>query len=138
MFCREQAAEFRAQEKNLEAEGARLVFVGMGIPPMADDFRMRMKIAAPVWVDTERVLYRQLELSFGASKVVGLKVLRNSLRALSKGQLQGRTRGNPLQNGGIFVVAKGGRCTWSFVEQVAGDRPEMGDVFGAVRSQPAA
>ena len=101
---------------------------------MADDFRTAMKISAPIWIDAKRVAYRHLEFTHGTASVLNLKSMFNAARALSKGHLQHKTQGNPMQNGGVLVVKKGGECVYAFASTVAGDKPPMADVLAAARA----
>ena len=100
---------------------------------MAADFRAQMKIRSSIWVDTDRVAYRKLAFTYGLAKVLSPRSILNSLRSLRKGHFQHRTQGNPLQNGGVLVVRKGGECMFAFVEEVTGDHPKIADVLKAAR-----
>ena len=106
----------------------------MGIPAMADDFRIELKISAPIWVDTNREAYRHLEFSYGTKSVINARSALNAMRALSKGHIQHATQGNPLQNGGVLVVRKGGECTYAYASKVAGDNPPIKEVLAAARA----
>ena len=51
MFCRQQAAEFRLHQPEHDALGVNLVFIGNGLPAMADDFIEEHHLKNPVWTD---------------------------------------------------------------------------------------
>jgi prostamide/prostaglandin F2alpha synthase len=106
----------------------------MGTPLMADDFRTTMRITAPIWVDEKRVTYKQLQFSHGTASVLNVKSMLNAARALSKGHFQHRTQGNPVQNGGVLVVRKGGECLYAYASEVAGDMPKTAEVLAAARA----
>lgn len=55
-------------------------------------------------------------------------------RALAKGILQGRTAGDPQQQGGVVVVAKGGTPTWFYASQYVGDMPSVAEVLEKARA----
>ena len=93
-----------------------------------------MKISSPIWVDEKRATYRYLEFSYGAGTVFSGKSLLNAARALSKGHIQHKTQGNPMQNGGVLVVQKGGDCVYAYASRVAGDMAPMGEVLAAARA----
>ncbi len=101
---------------------------------MADDFRAAMKLTSPVWVDTERVAYKYFDFTRGTSSVLNARSALNAIRALSKGHIQHRTQGNPVQNGGVVVVNRAGECVYAYASAVAGDMPPMAEVLAAARS----
>lgn len=107
----------------------------MGLPAMADDFRAQQHLASPVWVDLKKVTYRHLAFTRGLDKVLNARSAWNALRALSKGHVQGRSRGlDTFQNGGVLVVKQGGECVYAFDSQVAGDKPPISEVLAAARA----
>ena len=101
---------------------------------MADDFRTTMKIASPIWVDGKREAYKYFEFTHGVDKVLTMKSALNAVRALSKGHIQHKTQGNPVQNGGVVVVNRQGECVYAFVSAEAGDKPPMAEVLAAARA----
>jgi hypothetical protein len=133
MFCREHAAEFRPHEEELKGLGARLVFVSTGTPAMAEDFRDQQRVGADVWVDERRRTYRHLGFKRSPGSTFGLATLRHALRALRKGFLQGRTQGDPWQQGGVLVVRRGGEPVYCHASEEAGDLAPMPDVLKATR-----
>ena len=104
---------------------------------MADDFRTQSRLTSPVWADTKRLTYKQLQFTRGWSTVLNARSALNALRALSKGQRQHRTEGDPLLNGGVLVVQQGGECVYAFASQVAGDHPRTSDVIEVARRTKA-
>lgn len=109
------------------------MFVGMGIPSMADDFRTAMELSSPVWADTKRLTYKALKFTRGLKTVFNGKALLNALRAMSKGHRQHRTQGDAMLNGGVVIARKGGECTYAWASQVPGDIPKTEDVILAAR-----
>ena len=109
------------------------MFVGMGIPAMADDFRTEEKLSSAIWVDGKRLTYRALKFTRGLKTVLNAKSLLNAVRALSKGKRQHRTQGDSLLNGGVVIARKGGECAYAWISQVSGDHPKTDDVLEAAR-----
>lgn len=137
MLCREQVAQLRDALDEIRELGAELVVVGNGRPEQARQFKEERQLDFPVLVDPELIAYRAAELRRGAS-TFGLGSLRGGLRALRKGHLQGRTQGDPWQQGGVFVVTPAGRVAFSYVSEEAGDHPETSAVLEALRRLPSA
>ncbi len=134
LLCREHARDFQPHEAELEKQGVKLIYVGLGTPLMAQDFSEQLGVHAPVWTDKERKTYKALGMKRGWKTVLNRHSLGAAARALLKGNFQGRTQGNPVQQGGVLVVKRGGEPVFNYVSAVAGDHPPMNDVLGAVRT----
>jgi len=129
MFCREQVAGFRSRANELERAGVKLVFIGNGTATMAKDFQDFMELGdVPVWTDPKRQTYRHLGFKRGWLSVLDGAALKYSLRALANGFRQGRTQGDPIQQGGVLVVKRGGEVVYGYASAVAGDHPPIDDV----------
>ena len=99
---------------------------------MAEDFRTLLNVSSPVWVDTRKVTYRELKFTRGwRAAVFNLGSALHSVRAMSKGNFQGRSQGDVLQNGGVLVLQKGGACVYGFASKEAGDKPPIDEVLAA-------
>lgn len=138
MFCREQAARFDRHRDAIAALGARTIAIGNGTPLMARDFVERFNIQMPVYTDPERSSYRLagLKRNFG----LGFKSLAAGRRALQGGFVQGRTRGDPWQQGGVLIVRSGssdhrGEILWRHVDEGAGDHAEPQAVLDVLRGR---
>ena len=131
MFCREQAARFNERLTEFEALGAQVIAIGNGTAPMASDFVERFGVDFAVYTDPRRETYeaagliRKLRIT-----TTGLKA---AYRALKGGHLQGRTRGDPMQQGGVLVLDADGSQLLFHVDSEAGDHAHVDDVVGAVR-----
>lgn len=110
------------------------MFVGLGTPAMADDFRAAQRITSPVWADLKKQTYRKLPFTRGLRTVLNARSALNAARALSKGHIQGRSQGlDTFQNGGVLVVDGTGACVYAHFSEVSGDLPPMEDVLAAAR-----
>lgn len=134
MFCREQVAQLRDVLKSIRALGAELVVVGNGRPDQAADFRDDQEISFPLLVDPELRAYKAAGLKRSVMSAIGPKVFTHAFRALRAGKLQGRTQGDPWQQGGIFVIRPDGRVKFAYVSQEAGDHPDPADILAALES----
>lgn len=117
----------------LEAAGARLAFIGSGSAFFAAGFRAEFGVpaAVPVLVDDARVSYAALGFVRGVGSVLRPSVLAAGLRAAAAGNRQTRTAGDPLQQGGVRVVARGGRVVYAQDSAFAGDHPPVEAVIAA-------
>ena len=115
----------------LAAAAARLVLVGTGGAFFAQAFAEDHGFDGVVLVDEEREAYRAVELIRSARSTFSLKTLRAGARAAGAGFRQGRTQGDPWQQGGVFVFRPGGAVTLAHISQHAGDHPAPEDVVRA-------
>lgn len=130
MFCREQVAGFRSRAAELKQAGVTLAFIGNGTAPMAKDFQAFMEIPElPVWTDPKRQTYAHLGFKRGWASVFDLASIKYSLRAMAAGFRQGRTKGDPIQQGGVLVVRRGGAVEYAYASAVAGDHPPVDEVI---------
>ena len=129
MFCRQQAAEFRLHQSEFDALGVNVVFIGNGLPAMADDFIEQQQLTNPVWTDPKRASYRLLGFKRGWSSLLNPAVYLYGLKALVAGFRQGKTKGDPMQQGGVLVVKRGGELVFAYTSATAGDHPRIAKVL---------
>ena len=138
MFCREQVAGFRSRKAELDQLGVGLFFVGSGNPMMAADFRDFLRLEVPVWVDTRRETYRFLQFQRQTWMLLDTRLWANGLRATRAGFRQGKTQGDPWQQGGVLVVRRGGEPVYSHASATAGDHPPLDLVLAQARAAAGA
>jgi peroxiredoxin len=135
MFCREQAVQLHGERKRIRAAGAELHLIGNGNRHFAKGFRKQFGISSPLWIDTELESYAALGLKRGFFATLGNpSTLRNAARALGAGFRQGRTQGDALQLGGVYVVRPGGAIAFEHRSQAAGDHPSPDRVLASLGS----
>lgn len=132
MFCREQAARFNERHTELQALGAQVIAIGNGTAPMASDFVERFGVGFDVYTDPRRETYEAA--GFVRKLRITTSGLKAAFRALKGGHIQGRTRGDPMQQGGVLVLAADGSQLFFHVDSEAGDHASVDDVVGAIRS----
>jgi hypothetical protein len=132
MLCREQVAQLRDALPSIRARSARLVIVGNGTPAMAAEFRRERASDLEILVDPALEAYRALELRRGPGATFSWETLKNARRAWKAGFRQGRTRGDPWQQGGVFVLGPGALTRFVHVSRAAGDHPDTRDVLAAL------
>ena len=128
----------RGRLAEIRRRGAELVVVGNGQPMHAADFRDQHGLDFPLYVDPELEAYAAAGLRRGLGSTLRLGVLRSGLRALREGHRQGRTRGDPWQQGGVFVITPAGDVLYEYISQEAGDHPDPDQVLAHLPTGTAA
>jgi hypothetical protein len=91
-------------------------------------------VPVPIWVDPAAKSYRALGFARGLGASLSAAVLRNAQRAMAAGYRQSRTKGAPMQQGGVLVVMPGGDVVYRYASRVAGDHPPVADVLAALEA----
>ena len=128
MFCREQVAQLRGIDDAVRQAGAHIAVVGNGTVEQARAFRDAEDVPFDLYVDPELAAYGAAGLRRGVRTALNLSTVRASARALRGGFRQTAVAGDPWQQGGAFVIARGGRVLFAYVSRAAGDHPEPGDL----------
>lgn len=137
IFCREHVTVLDALRPRVEALGADLVVVGNGTPEMARYFRDERQPKVTMYVDPSLRVYKAAGLQRSLGSTLNRAALSASLRALAGGHFQGRTRGDPWQQGGTFVVFPGGEVRFRHISGFAGDHPDPERVIAALGRRAA-
>jgi hypothetical protein len=114
--------------------GAELVVVGNGKPLFASAFREDMNLDTPLYVDPKLATYKAAGLKRGIWRTIGPPAWMNGIRAFSKGFRQSSVKGDPWQEGGVFVVLPNGNVPYSYISEAAGDHPDPKEVISALRT----
>lgn len=122
----------------LRKRGADLVVVGNGGVEQALAFRDSKRLPFPLYTDPSRDSYRKAGLRHGLGSTLNPRAALHAIAALRQGFRQSRTQGDPLQQGGVFVIAKGGRLLFQYVSREAGDHPANEDLVRALDEESAA
>src|SRR4051812_814796 len=122
MFCREAAAQLREILPELRKGGADLYVIGSGTPEQAKHFMERSKLDAKAFVSQDLRAYEAAKLRRSFLSVVNPSLVKNFFRArVGGGFKQGRTQGDTWQQGGVVVVAPGGKVLFHHADNAAGD-----------------
>jgi peroxiredoxin len=125
----------RAHEE-IEAHGARLVFIGQATPKHAAHFQRRYAPDVEVLADEKRATYKAMGIPRGgAAQLIGpTSVLKGISRTMTSGQVtvQGRVIGDAAQLGATMIVLPSGEVAWSHVSKDASDNAEVKDVLAAL------
>ncbi len=107
----------------IRARGAELVVVGSGSPEQAAEFQREQQLDFTLLVDPELKAYAAAGLRRGVRTTLRPGVLRSFLRARRGGFRQGKTEGDPWQQGGVFVITPDSEPRYAYVSQEPGDHP---------------
>ncbi len=123
----------RGIKNEIEAAGARLVFIGNGDPSFARDFKETRVPDCEVLTDPSTASYALLGARRGMWTTFTPRSWPAGLRALGGGFRQSRTRGHAYLQGGVAIVDSSGVVRWSFVSRFAGDHPSPGEILAELR-----
>jgi AhpC/TSA antioxidant enzyme len=113
---------------------AGLVVVGPGRPEHLKGFREVTRFTGPLYADPSLSTFRAAGLAYGWTKTLHPLSILKGLRAFGAGFRQGVRRGNPVQQGGLFVLGPGDRVSYEWRDRFAGDHASMAAVLAALPS----
>ena len=131
----------RGIKSEIEAAGARLVFIGNGDPALARDFKETRVPDCEVLTDPSAASYALLGARRGAWAVWSPRSWPAGLRAIRGGFRQSRTQGHAYLLGGVAILDSGGAVRWRYRSRYAGDHPSPRQILDAVKRavrEPAA
>jgi len=132
MFCKQQVAQLRDVVDEIRDRGAELVVVGNGSVEQAREFRAEQALGFPLYTDPSLTSYRRAGFRRGFASTLSPRAALHGLSALGQGFIQGRTKGDPVQQGGALVIARGGRLLFHYVSREAGDHPAHRQLLAAL------
>jgi hypothetical protein len=125
----------RGEESSFLKVGARLVILGNGSPQMARAFVEDLGLPKDqVFTDPSRKSYALAGMKRGVLATFNPKSILHAARAMKAGFRQTKTAGDPLQQGGVVVVEKGGMIRFVHQDSEAGDLAPLAQVLAAVGS----
>ena|SRR5579859_4505440 len=115
--------------------GARVAIVGNGWPAMAKAFAARAGLPPSVTLLTDPTLasYAAAGLKRSALLTLGPRGWLPFIRTLKKGFRQGRTAGDPWQQGGALVIAQGGEVLYRHVSTNPSDQADPASLVATLR-----
>ncbi len=118
----------------IRARGGDAVVVGCGRPEHIAGFREATGYGGPLLTDPSLRVFKAAGLAYGWARTFHPLTLVKGIRAFASGFRQGARRGNPVQQGGTFVLGPGERVRFEWRDRFAGDHPEMDEVLAAIAS----
>ena len=132
IFCREQAAELGTIAAEAETLG-NLAIVSTGSVDHGRDFAKHQGKGLRSLVDSDRSTYKVLAFKRGGKSSLDPRIYLRGIQAATRGFMQGRTRGDAMQQGGVLVVAAGGQPVYFQRSEFAGDHARLEAILGALR-----
>ena len=120
----------------IRGAGADLYVIGNGSPSFIAGFREETGWDGPIYTDPSLATFRAAELKRGVARTFDPRGLARGVAAFARGQRQGRTQGDPWQQGGVLVVAPTGDVLWHHASGTPGDNASAEDIARAIK--PAA
>ncbi len=115
-FCSQHVAQLAA-----ENDGS-LMFVCMGQPEEAREYRTKHRIKHAFVCDPHEDLYREFGLAEGrGSQLINLHVVARGAGALLRGHVNRRSNANMRRLGGTFVICQDGKIAWSHLARDVSD-----------------
>lgn len=115
----------------LDAAGVELVAIGNGTPEEARAFIDKFKFNGELYVDQDLDAYEAFQLKRGFWVTLGPKSLLHGFSAFTQGFRQGLTAGDPLQQGGMFVIGPGPQLHYEHRNHEAGDHANLNELINA-------
>ena len=124
-------------EPDFRGLGAQVVVIGNGSVEFLDDFASGYSENVVFLTDPKKQAYRALSLLRGMGGIRALGMVGAGFRAYRGGHRQKKVQGDPLQQGGVFVVARGGEVVFEQRSKTAGDHADVEEVLESLRSMPS-
>jgi hypothetical protein len=112
--------------------GADLVVIGNGSPSFIAGFRDETGWDGPLYTDPSLAVYKAAELKRGVLRTFSARALGKTIKAFSGGRRQGRTQGDPWQQGGTLVIDTAGTVLWHHVSENVGDQSHAEEIATAL------
>jgi hypothetical protein len=117
----------------IRAAGAELFVIGNGSPSFIAGFREETGWDGPVYTDPSLAVYKAAELKRGVARTFNPLAIGKTVRAFARGHRQGRTQGDPWQQGGVLVIDRGGDVVWQQASDRPGDNATAEEIAAALK-----
>jgi len=109
-----------------------LAVVGCGMPEHLVGFREVTGYRGLLYTDPTLASFRAAALAYGWTRTLHPGSILKGVGAFGAGFRQGARRGNPVQQGGTFVLGPGDRVRFEWRDRFAGDHPDLREVLAAL------
>jgi hypothetical protein len=110
------------------AELPNLTIIGNGAPSFIAGFRETTGYTGPIYTDPSLAAYKASQLKRGAMTLLKLGAAKATVGALRRGFRQGRIEGDTTQQGGVLVIAPGGRILYHHISEYPGDNASPDEI----------
>lgn len=121
----------------IRAHGAELVFVGNGTVEIARRFAEEQQLGCPLYTDPSLASYQAAGLRSGLASGLSPRVFVRAAQAMRQGFRQKEVLGPAMQQGGAFVLDRGGRELYGYISEQAGDHPRPEALIEALSARRA-
>ncbi|MHB8614127.1 MAG: AhpC/TSA family protein [Candidatus Dormibacteraceae bacterium] len=125
----------RGIKSEIEAAGARLVFIGNGGTAFARHFKEALVPDCEVLTDPSTASYALLGARRGIWATLSPRSWPASVRAFRGGFRQSRTQGHAFLLGGVAIVDSNGVVRWKYVSRFAGDHPAPAEIVARLQKE---
>lgn len=116
----------------LRAAGAELHAIGNGPPHFIAGFREVTGYDGPLYTDPSLATFKAAQLKRSLARTFDPRALGKTIAALSHGQRQGRTQGDPWQQGGVLAVTPDGTVRYHHASERPGDNATVDQIVAAL------
>jgi len=124
-------ADLAKQVEAFEKRNVQLVVIGNGAPHFIQAFREDTGYRGALYTDPTLNTYKLLNLKRSMGSLIGLKSLKEGIRAAASGYLQTSIQGDTLQQGGALVAGPGDTLHYFYRNKEAGDHPPLKEMLNA-------
>lgn len=124
----------RDHTDEIHQAGAELVIVGNGQPNFAMGFKKRLNLTTPLYVDPELKTYQAAGLKRTKLGTIGPRVFLPALGALITGHKQDGVKGDPYQQGGVFVIMPDNKIVFTHISKRASDHAKIPKIIKALKT----
>jgi len=125
----------RDKVDEIHSLGAEMVIIGNGNAQFATSFKKKLNLTVPLYVDPSLASYNAAGLKRTKLGTLGPRNFLPALKALFTGNFQGKTQGDPYQQGGVFIVFPGDRLAYSYICKRSSDRPPGKKIVERLRAE---
>ena len=119
---------------SIRKAGGELYLIGNGSPSFIEGFRETTKYDGPIYTDPSLAVYQAAQLKRGVLHTFNPLAVGKTIGAFMRGHRQGTTKGDPWQQGGVLVIAKGGEVKWHQASERPGDNAEAREIVAALQT----
>jgi hypothetical protein len=112
--------------------GGDVAVIGCGRPEHLAGFRDATGYRGLLFTDPALESFRAAGLAHGWTRTFHPLAILKGVGAFRSGFRQGARQGNPVQQGGTFVLGPGARVRFEWRDRFAGDHPDLRDVLAAL------
>ena len=120
----------RGEVGRIHEAGAELYVIGNGSPAQAKQFAADQQVDFPLYTDPSLETYAAAGFHNGTRLSAG--VLWKSVKAMTHGHFQTTTKGTATQDGGAYVIDRGGVELFAFIGKDSSDHPTIEQLLEAL------